>query len=102
MFALARRRGKAQEIRCYREDAPATSEQPYRMLADRRSSPIGMSMTRQARSLVRLFSNFGRSTTSTDVAREVTSTLNQTHPARHPSAPAANVTCAPYNCEVNG
>ena len=44
--------------------------------------PIGMSMARNARSLGRFVSNAGRSITSTDVARDESSTLNEIHPVR--------------------
>ena len=45
----------------------------------------------------RLLSSFGRSTRSTDVASEGTSTLNATHPARHPSTPATNMRVGNYD-----
>jgi hypothetical protein len=55
------------------------------------SSPMGMSIPTQARSVGRLRRTSARLTTSTEAASEGTSTAKRTHPARHPSTPATNM-----------
>jgi hypothetical protein len=71
--------------------ARATFVRTCRTLGNRSAIRWGMSMPRQARS-GGLFPNIaGRSTIPTVVVKDGNSTLNATHPARHPSTPATNI-----------
>ena len=81
----------ALQIHYCREADQAAFALPLSQALEPSSRPMGMSIAMQARSRGRLSRSAGRSTTSTEVASDGSSTAKLTHPARHPSTPATNM-----------